>query len=79
MYILTCMFYFISSDILESYSRSPFLGTDANFMDPHIRGEQQGTFLAFNTVFYLKMVKPADNYWFTHLQTLRGWTLYRRA
>ncbi|PIN18315.1 Angiotensin-converting enzyme 2 [Handroanthus impetiginosus] len=30
-----------SADILESYSRSPFLGTDANFWDPHIRGEQQ--------------------------------------
>ncbi|XP_057770405.1 uncharacterized protein LOC130990196 isoform X2 [Salvia miltiorrhiza] len=30
-----------STDILESYSRSPFLGTEANFLDPHIRGEQQ--------------------------------------
>ncbi|KAI3446530.1 hypothetical protein Pfo_003195 [Paulownia fortunei] len=30
-----------STDILESYSRSPFLGTDANFLDPHIRGEQE--------------------------------------
>ncbi|KAH6819344.1 histidine-tRNA ligase [Perilla frutescens var. frutescens] len=30
-----------STDILESYSRSPFLGTDANFLDPHMRGEQQ--------------------------------------
>ncbi|KAK4392517.1 hypothetical protein Sango_2029500 [Sesamum angolense] len=29
-----------STDILESYSKSPFLGTDANFLDPHIRGEQ---------------------------------------
>ncbi|KAK6149078.1 hypothetical protein DH2020_016603 [Rehmannia glutinosa] len=29
-----------STDILESYSRSPFLGTDANFSDPHMRGEQ---------------------------------------
>ncbi|XAR69602.1 Angiotensin-converting enzyme 2 [Bertholletia excelsa] len=32
-----------SSDILESYSRSPFLATDAdNFLDPHGRGDQQG-------------------------------------
>ncbi|CAA0812818.1 Plant protein 1589 of unknown function [Striga hermonthica] len=31
-----------SNDILESYPRSPFLGTDANFMDTHIVGEQQG-------------------------------------
>lgn len=30
-----------STDILESYSGSPFLGTDANFMDPQIRAEQQ--------------------------------------
>ncbi|KAL6530535.1 hypothetical protein OROMI_028424 [Orobanche minor] len=30
-----------STDILESYSRSPFLGTDANFMDPHISVERQ--------------------------------------
>ncbi|KAL1569419.1 hypothetical protein AAHA92_00902 [Salvia divinorum] len=30
-----------STDILESYSRSPFLGTEANFLDPQIRGEQQ--------------------------------------
>ncbi|KAI3472262.1 hypothetical protein Pfo_029750 [Paulownia fortunei] len=30
-----------STDILESYSRSPFLGTDVNFLDHHIRGEQQ--------------------------------------
>ncbi|KAL7138375.1 hypothetical protein ABFS83_10G158900 [Erythranthe nasuta] len=30
-----------STDILESYSRSPFMGTDTNFVDPHIRGEQQ--------------------------------------
>ncbi|KAL0334360.1 UNVERIFIED_CONTAM: hypothetical protein Sangu_1592200 [Sesamum angustifolium] len=32
-----------STDILESYSKSPFLGTDANFLDPHIRGEQGGS------------------------------------
>ncbi|XAR69600.1 Angiotensin-converting enzyme 2 [Bertholletia excelsa] len=32
-----------TSDILESYSRSPYLFTDAdNFLDPHGRGEQQG-------------------------------------
>ncbi|GFP80826.1 hypothetical protein PHJA_000225900 [Phtheirospermum japonicum] len=30
-----------STDILESYSRSPFLGTEANFIDSHIQGEQQ--------------------------------------
>ncbi|XP_047944915.1 uncharacterized protein LOC125191406 [Salvia hispanica] len=30
-----------STDILESYSRSPFLGSGANFLDPHIRSEQQ--------------------------------------
>ncbi|KAK6127313.1 hypothetical protein DH2020_038976 [Rehmannia glutinosa] len=30
-----------STDILESYSRSPFLGAEANFLDPHIRGEQE--------------------------------------
>ncbi|KAG8372083.1 hypothetical protein BUALT_Bualt12G0029600 [Buddleja alternifolia] len=30
-----------SNNILESYSRSPFMGTDANFLDPHTRGEQQ--------------------------------------
>ncbi|KAL3637174.1 hypothetical protein CASFOL_019473 [Castilleja foliolosa] len=30
-----------STDILENYSRSPFLGTEANFMDPRIQGEQQ--------------------------------------
>ncbi|KAL3841288.1 hypothetical protein ACJIZ3_025879 [Penstemon smallii] len=30
-----------SNDILESYSRSPFMGADANFLDPQIRGEQQ--------------------------------------
>ncbi|KZV38330.1 hypothetical protein F511_25817 [Dorcoceras hygrometricum] len=30
-----------STDILESYSRSPFLGTDANFLDPHFREDQQ--------------------------------------
>ncbi|KAL1554683.1 histidine-tRNA ligase [Salvia divinorum] len=30
-----------STDILESYSRSPFLGTDANFLDSHVRSEQQ--------------------------------------
>ncbi|KAL2226025.1 UNVERIFIED_CONTAM: hypothetical protein Sindi_1961200 [Sesamum indicum] len=29
-----------STDILESYSRSPFLGTDANFLDSHIREQQ---------------------------------------
>lgn len=30
-----------SSDILESYSRSPFLATDPdNFLDPHVRDEQ---------------------------------------
>ncbi|PIN10475.1 Angiotensin-converting enzyme 2 [Handroanthus impetiginosus] len=31
-----------STDILENYSRSPFLGTDGNFLDPHARGEQDG-------------------------------------
>lgn len=49
-----------SSDILESYSRSPFLGTDANFLDPHMRGEQQGTVFEvqmYNTVSYENMVK----------------------
>lgn len=30
------------SDILESYSRSPFLGTDTIFMDPSVLGEYQG-------------------------------------
>ncbi|CAI9787504.1 unnamed protein product [Fraxinus pennsylvanica] len=30
-----------STDILESYSRSPFLGTDTSFMDPSILGELQ--------------------------------------
>ncbi|KAG8367835.1 hypothetical protein BUALT_Bualt16G0114000 [Buddleja alternifolia] len=30
-----------STDILESYSGSPFLGTDTNFQDPHFRSEQQ--------------------------------------
>lgn len=30
-----------STDILETYSRSPYLATEANFLDPHIRGEQQ--------------------------------------
>ncbi|KAL2534986.1 Uncharacterized protein Adt_08337 [Abeliophyllum distichum] len=30
-----------STDILESYSRSPFLGMDTNFLDPHIKEEQQ--------------------------------------
>ncbi|KAK4404786.1 hypothetical protein Sango_0847200 [Sesamum angolense] len=29
-----------STDILESYSRSPFLGTDPNFLDSHIREQQ---------------------------------------
>ncbi|XP_051140970.1 uncharacterized protein LOC127258211 isoform X2 [Andrographis paniculata] len=29
-----------STDILESYSGSPFLGADTNFMDPQIRTEQ---------------------------------------
>ncbi|XP_022848079.1 uncharacterized protein LOC111370539 isoform X3 [Olea europaea var. sylvestris] len=31
-----------STDILESYSRSPFLGSDTNFLEPHIKEEQQG-------------------------------------
>lgn len=30
-----------STDILETYSRSPYLPAEANFIDPHIRGEQQ--------------------------------------
>ncbi|CAA3007685.1 Hypothetical predicted protein [Olea europaea subsp. europaea] len=30
-----------STDILESYSRSPFLGTDTNFLDLDIKEEQQ--------------------------------------
>ncbi|KAL2482999.1 hypothetical protein Fot_44443 [Forsythia ovata] len=30
-----------STDILESYSRSPFLGTDTSFLDPRILGEHQ--------------------------------------
>ncbi|XP_073278682.1 uncharacterized protein [Primulina huaijiensis] len=29
------------TDILESYSRSPFLGTDANFLEPRFREDQQ--------------------------------------
>ncbi|CAI9765631.1 unnamed protein product [Fraxinus pennsylvanica] len=33
-----------STDILESYSRSPFLGTDTNFLEPPIKEEQQGPF-----------------------------------
>ncbi|KAL3625576.1 hypothetical protein CASFOL_031030 [Castilleja foliolosa] len=32
-----------STDILESYSRSPFRGTDANFLDPHVKNEQEDT------------------------------------
>lgn len=32
-----------STDILENYSRSPFLGTDANFLDSHIKGEQDAS------------------------------------
>ncbi|KAL3819714.1 hypothetical protein ACJIZ3_005619 [Penstemon smallii] len=31
-----------SNDILGSCQRSPFMGTGANFLDPQIRGEQQG-------------------------------------
>ncbi|KAL1554685.1 hypothetical protein AAHA92_15223 [Salvia divinorum] len=30
-----------STDILDSYSKSPFLGTETSFLDPHIRSDQQ--------------------------------------
>lgn len=33
-----------SSDILESYSKSPFLAADPDFLDPHARGDHQGPF-----------------------------------
>ncbi|XP_052175596.1 uncharacterized protein LOC127790262 isoform X2 [Diospyros lotus] len=40
-----------SSDILESYSRSPFLETDTNsFLDPHGRGEHQGDNKRLDTI-----------------------------
>ncbi|KAK2987351.1 hypothetical protein RJ640_023652, partial [Escallonia rubra] len=40
-----------SSDILESYSRSPFLATDTdNFLDPHGRGEHQGDLRRLDTI-----------------------------
>ncbi|XP_060174223.1 uncharacterized protein LOC132604640 isoform X3 [Lycium barbarum] len=47
---------FNSSDILESYSRPPFLATDTgNFLHPNDRGQHQGqtagiTFIVFNFV-----------------------------
>ncbi|KAA8521536.1 hypothetical protein F0562_012209 [Nyssa sinensis] len=40
-----------SSDILESYSRSPFLAADTdNFLDPHGRGEHQGENKRLDTI-----------------------------
>ncbi|KAA8517999.1 hypothetical protein F0562_015473 [Nyssa sinensis] len=40
-----------SSDILESYSRSPFLAADTdNFLDPHGRREHQGDNRRLNTI-----------------------------
>lgn len=41
----------ISSDILGSYSKSPFLGTDTDdFLDPHARREDQGDVKRLDTI-----------------------------
>ncbi|XP_073014653.1 uncharacterized protein [Primulina eburnea] len=39
-----------STDILENYSKSPFLGTDANFMGPRLRDDQQADIRRLDTI-----------------------------
>ncbi|CAK9149648.1 unnamed protein product [Ilex paraguariensis] len=63
-----------SSDILESYSRSPFLTADAdNFLHPHGRGNHQGKtfcncrFLKWKEVVHICVVACQG--------TMGGWTL----
>ncbi|XP_028122631.1 uncharacterized protein LOC114319781 isoform X1 [Camellia sinensis] len=67
-----------SADILETYSRSPFLAADTdNFLDPHGRGEQGESFIILSLSLITKRV--TDMCVLACQGTIRGWTRYQKA